>query len=59
MSTYVSPDPEANEQIASLKEDIRQLKIEIQRVMNQQKRIIKSVGVNAVRLDRIEGGRRY
>jgi len=40
--------------VAALKEDIRQLKIEIQRVMNQQKRIIKSVGVNAVRLDRIE-----
>jgi hypothetical protein len=42
------------EVISSLKEEIRQLKIEIQRVMNQQKRIIKSVGVNAVRLDRIE-----
>jgi hypothetical protein len=42
------------ETVAALKEDIRQLKIEIQRVMNQQKRIIKSVGVNAVRLDRIE-----
>lgn len=49
---------DAMEEIASLKEDIRQLKIEIQRVMNQQKRIIKSVGINAVRLDRIEGSGR-
>lgn len=46
--------------IAALEEDIRQLKIEIQRVMGQQKRIIQSVGINAVRLDRIEGaGRRH
>jgi hypothetical protein len=47
------PD-DTQEIILSLKEEIRQLKIEIQRVMNQQKRIIKSIGVNAVRLDRIE-----
>jgi hypothetical protein len=47
-----------DEQIASLKEDIRQLKIEIQRVMNQQKRIIKSVGANAMRINSIEGRRR-
>jgi hypothetical protein len=45
------------ESIVSLKEDIRQLKIEIQRVMNQQKRIIKSVGVNALRIDKMEGRR--
>jgi hypothetical protein len=45
---------DTQEMLLSLKEEIRQLKIEIQRVMNQQKRIIKSVGVNAVRLDRIE-----
>jgi hypothetical protein len=45
--------------IAALEEDIRKLKIEIQRVMDQQKRIIISVGKNAVRLDRIMGtGRR-
>lgn len=42
-----------DKEILTLKEDIRQLKIEIQRVMDQQKRIIISVGKNAVRLDKI------
>lgn len=59
MSSAPTSNPDINETIASIKEDIRQLKIEIQRVMNQQKRIIKSVGINAVRLDRIEGAGRY
>jgi hypothetical protein len=52
-------DSDTAEQINTLKEDIRQLKLEIQRVMNQQKRIIKSVGINAVRLDKIESGGRH
>jgi hypothetical protein len=56
LRTQVNSD--VMEAIAAIKEDIRQLKIEIQRVMNQQKRIIKSVGINAVRLDRIEGSGR-
>lgn len=58
-ATTAAAPTDIQEILAALKEEIRQLKIEIQRVMNQQKRIIKGVHTNAMRLDRIEKHGRF
>jgi hypothetical protein len=46
------------ESINRINNEIEQLKGEIQRVLNQQKRIIKSIRINAMRLERIEKNNR-